>query len=91
MPQSMDLRQRQIKNFLCLLMVSQGVPMLLMGDEIGHSKGGNNNSYCHDSALNWFDWDDLQTHAALFRFTRHLIAFRKAHPGPAPPFLFSSP
>ena len=51
-----DLRERQIKNFLCLLMVSQGVPMLLMGDEIGHSKGGNNNSYCHDSALNWFDW-----------------------------------
>ena len=75
-----DLRQRQIKNFLCLLMVSQGVPMLLMGDEIGQSKGGNNNSYCHDSALNWFDWDALRTHAALFRFTRHLIAFRKAHP-----------
>ena len=75
-----DLRERQIKNFLCLLMVSQGVPMLLMGDEIGHSKGGNNNSYCHDSALNWFDWDALQAQASLFRFTRHLIAFRKAHP-----------
>lgn len=74
------LRERQIKNFLCLLMVSQGVPMLLMGDEIGHSKGGNNNSYCHDSALNWFDWDGLGTHAGLFRFTRQLIAFRKAHP-----------
>lgn len=74
------LRERQIKNFLCLLMVSQGVPMLLMGDEIGHSKGGNNNSYCHDSALNWFNWESLRTQAALFRFTRHLIAFRKAHP-----------
>ncbi len=74
------LRERQIKNFLSLLMVSQGVPMLLMGDEIGHSKGGNNNSYCHDSALNWFDWEGLETHAGLFRFTRQLIAFRKAHP-----------
>ncbi len=75
-----DLRERQIKNFLSLLMVSQGAPMLLMGDEIGHSKGGNNNSYCHDSALNWFDWEGLETHAGLFRFTRRLIAFRKAHP-----------
>ncbi len=74
------LRERQIKNFLSLLMVSQGAPMLLMGDEIGHSKGGNNNSYCHDSALNWFDWEGLETHAGLFRFTRQLIAFRKAHP-----------
>ena len=74
------LRERQIKNFLSLLMVSQGVPMLLMGDEIGHSKGGNNNSYCHDSALNWFDWEALRSEAPLFRFTRSLIAFRKAHP-----------
>ena len=74
------LRDRQIKNFLSILMISQGVPMLLMGDEIGHSKNGNNNSYCHDNALNWFDWRALRTHDALFRFTRHLIAFRKAHP-----------
>ncbi len=74
------LRERQIKNFLSLLMVSQGVPMLLMGDEIGHSKGGNNNSYCHDSALNWFDWTGTATQEPLLRFTRRLIAFRKAHP-----------
>lgn len=74
------LRERQIKNFLTLLMVSQGVPMLLMGDEIGHSKGGNNNSYCHDSALNWFNWEGTRTQGALLRFTRRLIAFRKAHP-----------
>ena len=75
-----DLRERQMKNFLCLLMVSQGVPMLLMGDEIGHSKGGNNNSYCHDSEINYFDWDELRANRALFRFTRHLIGVRKAHP-----------
>ena len=75
-----DLRERQMKNFLCLLMVSQGVPMLLMGDEIGHSKGGNNNSYCHDSEINYFDWHKLRANRALFRFTRHLIGVRKAHP-----------
>ena len=75
-----DLRERQIKNFLSLLLVSQGVPMLLMGDEIARTKGGNNNSYCHDSALNWFDWTGTRSQAALLRFTRHLIAFRKAHP-----------
>ena len=70
-PEVNDLRARQMKNFLCLLLVSQGVPMLLMGDEIGGSKGGNNNSYCHDSAINYFDWERLvdgkratQIHAA---------------------------
>ena len=75
-----DLRERQMKNFLSILMVSQGVPMLLMGDEIGHSKGGNNNSYCHDSELNWFDWRQLRENESLFRFLRYLIAFRKSHP-----------
>lgn len=79
-PAVKGLRARQIKNFLCLLMTSQGLPMLLMGDEIGHSKNGNNNSYCHDSELNWFNWHDLRAQAPLLRFTRHLIAFRKAHP-----------
>ncbi len=75
-----DLREKQMKNFLSILMVSQGVPMLLMGDEIGHSKGGNNNSYCHDSELNWFDWRQLRVNESLFRFLRYLITFRKAHP-----------
>ncbi len=75
-----QLRERQMKNFLSILMVSQGAPMLLMGDEIGQSKGGNNNSYCHDSALNYFDWDGLRTRGSLQRFVRHLIQFRGAHP-----------
>ncbi len=75
-----DLRERQMKNFLSILLVSQGVPMLLMGDEIGHSKGGNNNSYCHDSAINYFDWGQLGENAALFEFVRDLIRFRQAHP-----------
>ncbi len=79
-PAILGLRARQMKNLLSLLLVSQGTPMLLMGDEIGHSKGGNNNSYCHDSALNHFNWDDLRANEALFTFTRHLIQLRKARP-----------
>lgn len=75
-----DLRARQMKNFLSILLASQGVPMLLMGDEIGHSKGGNNNSYCHDNEINYFNWDELRANSDLFRFTRNLIAFRMAHP-----------
>src|SRR4029077_858655 len=51
------LRRQQIKNALAMLMISQGVPMLLMGDEVGRSQQGNNNTYCHDNNLNWLDWD----------------------------------
>jgi len=79
-PDINQLRERQMKNFLCILMVSQGVPMLLMGDETGQSKGGNNNSYCHDSPLNYFDWQSAQTKSGLLRFVRNLIQFRAAHP-----------
>ena len=75
-----SLRERQMKNFLSILLLSQGVPMLLMGDEIGQSKGGNNNSYCHDDEINYFDWGALRANAALLRFTQHLILFRQAHP-----------
>ncbi|BFM38840.1 glycogen debranching enzyme GlgX [Synechocystis sp. LKSZ1] len=74
------LRQRQIKNALALLMVSQGVPMLLMGDEMGRTKLGNNNTYCHDNALNWLDWTLVERQASLLQFCQHLIAFRQAHP-----------
>merc|ERR1712078_840908 len=52
-----QLRERQMKNFMTALIISQGVPMITMGDEYGHSKNGNNNTYCHDSDINWFDWD----------------------------------
>ncbi|MCY3778689.1 MAG: glycogen debranching protein GlgX [Chloroflexi bacterium] len=75
-----ELRLRQMKNFLSLLMVSQGLPMLFMGDETGQSKGGNNNSYCHDGPINYFDWDRLNTHKPLFTFVRNLIRFRAANP-----------
>ena len=75
------LRERQQKNFLALLLVSQGAPMLRMGDEYGHSNEGNNNSFCHDNALNEFDWsrvDGEKPH--LWRFTRTLLALRKSQP-----------
>ena len=74
------LRQRQVKNFIAILMLSQGVPMLLMGDEVRRTQQGNNNAYCQNTPLNWFDWTLTRTHAGLLRFCQHMIAFRKSHP-----------
>jgi isoamylase len=74
------LRLRQMKNAIALLMVSQGVPMILMGDEVAHSKQGNNNTYCHDNELSWFNWELVDQNQVLFHFTRRCIAFRAAHP-----------
>jgi glycogen operon protein len=75
----LELRRRQQRNFLTLLFLSQGVPMLLAGDELGRSQGGNNNAYCQDNATSWLDWSLAETNAALFRFTQRLVRFRKAH------------
>jgi isoamylase/glycogen operon protein len=61
-------------------MVSQGVPMLLMGDEYGHTNHGNNNTWCHDDALNWFLWEELNANKDFWRFYRALIHFRLDHP-----------
>ena len=74
------LRRRQVKNALTMLFVSQGVPMLLMGDELGRTQNGNNNTYCQDNALNWQDWTLVNKNADLFRFAKTLIHFRHAHP-----------
>lgn len=74
------LRLRQMKNAMAMLLVSQGVPMILMGDEIGRSQNGNNNAYCLDNELNWMNWNLLKSNADLFRFVKHCIAFRNAHP-----------
>ncbi|MEB3192244.1 MAG: glycogen debranching protein GlgX [Snowella sp.] len=76
------LRLRQMKNAIAMLFVSQGVPMLLMGDEVARSQQGNNNTYCHDNELNWFNWELLNApfNASLFTFVKNCIAFRKAHP-----------
>ena len=74
------LRRRQIKNALAMLLVSRGIPMILMGDEVGRTKNGNNNTYCHDNILNWLDWSLVDKNADLFRFAKNCIAFRHAHP-----------
>jgi isoamylase len=79
-PQVLALRRRQIKNALTMLLLSQGVPMLLMGDEVGHTQQGNNNTYCQDSSLTWLDWSLQEQNAELFRFCQQLIAFRQRHP-----------
>jgi glycogen operon protein len=72
------LRRRQQRNFLTTLLLSQGVPMILAGDELGRTQRGNNNAYCHDSELSWLHWDALDED--LLDFTRQLVAFRHAHP-----------
>jgi glycogen operon protein len=74
------LRRRQIKNAVAMLLLSQGVPMLLMGDEVGRTQCGNNNTYCQDNEQNWLDWRLLDANAELFAFVKHCIAFRMAHP-----------
>jgi isoamylase len=74
------MRKGQIKNFLLSLLISRGVPMLLGGDEFRRSQGGNNNAYCQDNETSWHDWSFLEQHREIFRFTRGMIAFRRAHP-----------
>jgi isoamylase len=74
------LRHRQIKNAATMLLMSQGVPMFVMGDEVGRTQGGNNNTYSQDNDLNWLDWTLVQKNADILRFFQNMIAFRKAHP-----------
>ena len=74
------LRTRRIKNFIATLLLSQGVPMLLAGDELRRTQNGNNNAYCQDNELNWIDWGLLEQNADMVEFTSRLIAFRKRHP-----------
>lgn len=84
------LRCKQQKNALALLFVSQGVPMVWMGDECGRTQGGNNNAYCQDEAWNWLDWSLTGTNAGLFRFLKAMIAFRKANPALRQPEFLTS-
>ncbi len=74
------IRTQQIKNMLTTLLLSQGVPMILSGDETRRTQRGNNNAYCQDNAMSWFDWKRVERHTALQRFVRGLIDFRKAEP-----------
>jgi glycogen operon protein len=71
------LRNRQVKNFLTLALLSAGTPMLLMGDEVRRTQQGNNNAYCQDNEVSWFDWRLLERHADVHRFAKVLSAFRQ--------------
>ncbi len=79
-PDIAALRQRQGKNLFCLLMLSNGVPMFMAGDEFLNTQGGNNNPYNQDNPTTWLNWNRLHENAGFFRFCRVMIAFRKAHP-----------
>ncbi len=79
-PAVLDLRARQTKNFLALLLLSQGVPMLLGGDEFLRTQRGNNNAYCQDNPLSWFDWTLALKNDAMVDYTRGLVALRRRHP-----------
>ncbi|MGK7922269.1 MAG: glycogen debranching protein GlgX [Trichodesmium sp.] len=79
-PDVLNLRNRQRRNFLVTLMLSQGVPMLLAGDELGRTQKGNNNAYCQDNEISWLDWDLQAENSALLDFTKQLIYFRRQHP-----------
>ncbi len=76
----LNLRNRQMKNFFTVLMISQGTPMIYSGDEFKFSKKGNNNTYCHDNDFNWLNWDLVDKNRNFFDFCKHMIAFRKKHP-----------
>lgn len=73
------LRQRQMRNFLTMGLIAQGVPFLVQGDEFGRTQHGNNNAWCQDSALSWVDWSLAEKNAGLLRFTRQMIALRKRY------------
>jgi isoamylase len=79
-PAVIELRERQKRNLVVLLLLSQGVPMICGGDEIGRTQQGNNNTYCQDNEINWYDWKLDQAKRDLLSFVRNMIAFRKEHP-----------
>jgi len=75
-----ELRERQKRNFLATMLISQGVPMLLAGDEISHTQQGNNNTYCQDSELTWLNWEITPARQSMLEFTRRLIQIRRTQP-----------
>ncbi|HQR39638.1 MAG TPA: glycogen debranching protein GlgX [Blastocatellia bacterium] len=80
-PEVERLRNRQVKNFLVVTLLSLGTPMLLMGDEVRRTQSGNNNAYCQDNELGWFDWNLVERHAGIHRFARTLIHIRRRFMG----------
>lgn len=74
------LRQKQIKNAVCLLLFSQSTPLIFMGDEFGNSQKGNNNPYCQDNAVTWLNWKDLEKNKEIYQFWKQLVELRRKHP-----------
>ncbi len=79
-PEIITLRRRQCRNFLATMFLAQGTPMLLAGDELGHSQRGNNNAYCQDNEITWLDWSAIPQHSDLFEFVQGLIKLRANYP-----------
>jgi glycogen operon protein len=79
-PRILRVREQRARNFMALLLLSQGVPMLTAGDEVLRTQRGNNNAYCQDNDVSWLDWSFAPAARAMLRFTRELIALRKRHP-----------
>ena len=79
-PDILAARERQKRNFLATLLMSQGVPMICGGDELGRTQHGNNNAYCQDNEISWYDWKLDPQKKKLLEFTCKLIEFRKRHP-----------
>ena len=79
-PEILALRARQKRNLLATLLLSQGVPMLVAGDEMGHTQHGNNNAYCQDNEISWINWSLTEADLELLSFVRQLIQFRRDHP-----------
>jgi len=75
-PSIETVRKRQIKNLLAIDLLSLGAPMILMGDEVRRTQRGNNNAYCQDNDISWFDWSNLETHRDIYRFVKELIRLR---------------
>lgn len=75
----LKLRFKQMKNFFTLLLLSKGIPMIVMGDEIARTQGGNNNAYCQNNEISWFDWNMVKTNEALLEFVKRMIRFRTQH------------
>lgn len=74
-----SLRKKQMKNAMTLLLLAQGIPCILSGDEFGNTQYGNNNAYCQDNEISWLDWNDKKTNQDLYLFVKELIRFRKEH------------
>src|SRR5439155_24202978 len=79
-PAIVELRERQKRNFLATMLISQGVPMLLAGDDISHTQKGNNNTYCQDNELTWINWEMTPAKQTMFDFTRRLLQIRRTQP-----------